>query len=174
MAERSPEPRAPAPPPHTDLAHEAEEATAAGIYGLIVSSAVMASVHLPSVAAVEVAVFVTLLIYWAAERYARIVAERIHEGHRPPWHTVRRQLTSGWEMITASLIPLAVLAAVGILGAGTRTAIVVALACSTVLLCVSGWRIGRGGRLNRGEQVVSSAVAGVFGLGMIALKTLLH
>ena len=43
---------------------------------------------------------VTLTIYWGAERYARIVAERIHEGHRPNWTSVRFQLTRGWEMVT--------------------------------------------------------------------------
>jgi hypothetical protein len=48
-----------------------------------------------AVAHATLAVLVTLTIYWAAERYARIVAERIHEGHAPRWHTLREQLTCG-------------------------------------------------------------------------------
>jgi hypothetical protein len=38
---------------------------------------------------------VPLTLKWAAERYARLVAERIHEGHRSSRHTFRIQLTSG-------------------------------------------------------------------------------
>jgi hypothetical protein len=50
----------------------------------------------------------------------------------------------------------------------------VALVCSTLLLCVAGWRVGTRGRLSRMEQVVSTVVAGAFGAAIIVLKTLLH
>jgi VIT1/CCC1 family predicted Fe2+/Mn2+ transporter len=161
-------------PAKGDPAAHREEATAAGIYGIIVSAAVMAAAHTTSAIATDVAVLVTLIVYWAAERYSRIVAERIHQGHRPSSQTVREQVTSGWEMVTASFIPLAVLAVVRVAGASLRTATIVALICSTVLLCVAGWRVGEHGRLSRPEQVISTLVAGVFGAAMILLKTLLH
>lgn len=154
--------------------HDVQEATAAGLYGIIVSAAVMVASHAPTVSTTVVAVLVTLSIYWAAERYARIVAERIHQGHRPRWDTVRAQLTSGWEMVTASLLPLGVLVVAWLLRTNLRTAIVAALVCSTVLLCMAGWRIGRQGRLSRGEQLISTAVAGLFGVALIGLKTILH
>jgi hypothetical protein len=167
-------PAGPAPKPAgADAAHE-EEATAAGVYGIIVGAAVMAAAHAPSAVATVLAVLVTLVIYWAAERYARIVAERIHQGHRPSWHTVREQVTSGWEMVTASLVPLGVLVVTRLAGAALQTAVIVALACSTVLLCMAGWRVGRHGRLTAIEQLISTVVAGIFGVGLIALKTLLH
>lgn len=54
------------------------------------------------------------------------------------------------------------------------TAVLAALICSTALLCVAGWAVGRDGRLSTGERVVSAAVAGMFGVFFIALKTLLH
>ncbi|GIE47149.1 hypothetical protein Ani05nite_06830 [Amorphoplanes nipponensis] len=155
-------------------AHEVREATAAGIYGIIVSAAVLASSHAPTAMTTAVAVLVTLGVYWAGERYARILAERIHEGHRPRWQTVRTQLTSGWEMITASLLPLGVLLVTRLLGTTLRTAVLAALGCSTVLLCLAGWRIGRYGRLSALEKVLSSAIAGLFGITMIALKAWLH
>ena len=94
----------------------------------------------------------TLTIYWGAERYARIVAERIHEGHRPELDLVRYQLTHGWEMVTASALPLLTLAVMTLLGAQVRTAVLGALVCSTILLCVAGWAIGRGGRPDRGAS----------------------
>jgi hypothetical protein len=164
----------PAPKPAAAGSAHQEEATAAGIYGIIVSAAVMATAHTPSAVATDLAVLVTLVIYWSAERYARIVAERIHQGHRPSRQTVRDQVTSGWEMITASFIPLAVLTVVRLAGASLRTATIVALVCSTLLLCVAGWRVGTRGRLSRMEQVVSTVVAGAFGAAIIVLKTLLH
>jgi hypothetical protein len=134
----------------------------------------MAAVHAPSAAGTATAVLVTLSIYWAAERYARIVAARIHQGDRPSGETVRQQLTSGWEMITTSLLPLAVLLMIRLLGTNLRTAVIWALVCSTVLLCRAGWRVGREGRLTIAERFVSSTVAGLFGVGLIVLKTLLH
>ena len=156
------------------LAKDTEEATAAGIYGVIVSAAVMAATHAPSAAATVVAVLVTLSIYWAAERYARIVAERIYEGHRPSRQAIMEQLTGGWEFITTSFLPLAVLVMARLLGAGLRTAVVWALVCSTVLLCVAGWHIGRDGRLTTAERFLSSSIAGIFGIGLIVLKAFLH
>ena len=77
------------------VVHDTEEGTAAGIYGIIVSAAVMAASHLPSAAATVVAVLGTLVIYWAAERYARVIAERIHEGRRPSLRRLRRAARYG-------------------------------------------------------------------------------
>ena len=99
------------------MRHRDQEATASGIYGVIVSAAVLSASHAEKAYKVIVAVVVTLTIYWGAERYARIVAERIHEGHRPSWTSVRHQLTHGWEMVTASTLPLLTLAIMTVLGA---------------------------------------------------------
>jgi hypothetical protein len=146
------------------LKHDDAEGTAAGIYGLIVSSSVLVTAHADKAYKLD--------IYWLAERYARIVAERIHEGHRPPWHTVRAQLTSGWEIMSASLLPLIVLLLARAAGAGMNLAVLCALIAGTLLLCVAGWRMGE--QLHPGERLVSTLVAGMFGVGMIVLKILLH
>ncbi|MFL6153720.1 MAG: hypothetical protein ACJ72B_15180 [Ornithinibacter sp.] len=161
-------------PKSLHVTRDTQEGTAAGIYGIIVSAAVMSASHGETGLAVEISVLATLVIYWGAERYARIVAERIHEGHRLSWTTVRHQLTSGWELITASALPLIVLAALSLLGADVGAAVLGALICSTVLLCIAGWAMGRGGRLTTRERVVSAGVAGMFGMLFIVLKTFLH
>jgi small-conductance mechanosensitive channel len=164
------------PPSHrlVRLRREDEESTAAGIYGTIISAAVMASSHAPTARAVIAGVAVTLVVYWAAERYARLVAERIHEDKRPTWRQVRRQLGSGWEMVTASALPLIVLAALAVGGASLSAAVFAGLVCSTLLLCLAGWEIGRGTRLSAFERTALVVVAGGFGGLMIALKALLH
>jgi hypothetical protein len=151
-----------------------EESTAAGIYGVIVSSAVMAASHANGAVVVAASVVITLVVYWAAERYARLIAERIHDGQHPTWREVRRQLTQGWEFVTASFLPLVVMIVVRLLGVGVSGAVLAGLICSTVLLCAAGWEIGRRGQLSTGERVVSAVVAGLFGVGMIAMKALLH
>src|SRR5215217_5956939 len=121
------------------MARATEESTAAGIYGVVVSAAVMAASHAESAARLIAAVLITLIIYWGAERYARLVAERNHGGHRLSWAQVGQQLTSGWEIVTASALPLVILAIVRILGADLDVAVLTALGCSTVLLCLAGW-----------------------------------
>ncbi|WP_426512610.1 hypothetical protein ACPPVO_19425 [Dactylosporangium sp. McL0621] len=151
-----------------------EEGTAAGIYGLIVSAAVMATSHAHSAAATAAAVLLTLAVYWSAERYARLVAERIHDGHRPSWAEVRRQLSLGWEIVTASALPLVVLVGLEVLRVEQYQAVLVALACNTGLLALGGWEIGRLGRLSTGERLASTAVAGSFGVALIVLKAALH
>jgi hypothetical protein len=151
-----------------------EEGTAAGVYGVIIGAAVMASSHATSAGAVIWAVLVTLVIYWSAERYARIVAQRIHEGRRLTAHQIREQLTTGWEIVTASAAPVTVLALSHLAGVALRTTVIAALVCSTLLLCVAGWEMGRHGRLTRAERLVSAAVAGAFGVVMIVLKVTLH
>jgi hypothetical protein len=162
----------------TKVAHPSrardEESTAAGLYGVIVASAVMAASHANGALAVAVAVVITLVVYWAAERYARLVAERIHDGRRPTWAEVGRQLGRGWEFVTASFLPLVVMVAARLLGAEVAGAVLAGLVCSTVLLGVAGWEIGRRGRLSVPERVVSALVAALFGVGMILMKTLLH
>lgn len=156
------------------LTHRGEESTAAGIHGVIVSAAVMAAAHAATAAALVTAVLVTLVIYWSAERYSRLVAERIHRGHRPGWDEVRRHLSTGWESVVAPVPPLAVLVVLRLLGYDLSVAVTSALVCSTALLCLAGWEIGRGGRLTRRERLVSAAVAGLFGVALIVLKTVPH
>ncbi|MEV6300597.1 hypothetical protein AB0M02_14415 [Actinoplanes sp. NPDC051861] len=156
------------------LTRETEEETAAGIYGLIVGAAVVVASHAKTVVAVVAAVLVTLSVYWVAERYSRIVAERIHSGHRPTWHTVRHHLTSGWELVTATFLPLLVMVIFRVTGLGLIGAEIASLICTTLLLCAAGWQMGVNGRLTRGERVVSTLVAGAFGAALVLLKTLLH
>lgn len=150
------------------------EETAAGIYGIIIGAAVMAASHAPSAVRMVAAVFVTLTVYWSAERFARLVAERIHEGRRPVRREVLKQLTTGWELVTASWVPPLALVVARFAGWSLDAAVMVALGCSTMILCLAGWEMGRHGQLTTLERLVTAAVAGTFGVLMIVLKTLLH
>jgi hypothetical protein len=156
------------------LRREDEESTATGIYGTIVGAAVMASSHADSAGTVIAGVAVTLLVYWAAERYSRLVAERIHAGRKPTWREVGRQLGTGWEFVTASALPLLVLVILTARGTDLTSAVFASLGCSTLLLCLAGWEIGHGTGLSGLERTALVVVAGGFGGLMIVLKALLH
>ena len=117
-----------------------EARTAHGTYGLIVGSAVMAAAHGDAVGRLAVAVLITLLIYWVAERYAHVMARRIVLRRRLTRPELRRELSHGWELVTASYLPLIVLVSTNLLGVGLTGSVLSALVCSTALLCLSGWR----------------------------------
>jgi hypothetical protein len=156
------------------LRHEDEESTAAAIHGIVVGAAVMAASHADTAGKVVAGVGVTLFVYWAAERYSRMVAQRIHADRKPTWREAGRQLTEGWEIITASALPLLVVALFSWRGSDVSTAVLAGLVCATVLLCVAGWEIGRGSQLSVLERLALIGVAGGFGGLMILFKTLLH
>jgi hypothetical protein len=153
---------------------EDERRMAEAIYGVIVSAAVMAASHPLGSGRLAIAVLVTLFVYWAAERYAAVMAGRIVAGHKRSRATVRQELTHGWELVTASFLPILVLLAVDLLGADLTTSVLAGLICSTLLLFLAGLQIGADGRLSGMARVGSGIAASAFGLVMIALKVALH
>jgi len=151
-----------------------ESRTANGIYGVIVGTGVMAADNGTTVGRLAVAVLVTLIVYWAAERYAHVVARRIVLRRRLTRAELRRELSDGWELVTASYLPLLVLVTSSLLGADLFGSVRNALVFSALLLGLSGWRVGREAALSLTQGVLSAAIAGAFGVVMIALQTFLH
>jgi hypothetical protein len=144
---------------------------AAGIYGTIVASAVLAAGggHLRTVP-LAVTVLVTLLVYWAAEGYAELLAEQVHAGRLPTWVQLRASLAAIWPMVSASYVPLLSLLVARVLGAATKTAATVALVVAIALLLVQGWVAGRASQLGGLRLLAVTLVAGAFGVVMILLK----
>jgi hypothetical protein len=160
-----------APPPPVQAT--AARRRAAGIYGTIVASAVLAAGggHLATLP-LAVTVLVTLLVYWAAEGYAELLAEQVHAGRLPTWAQVRAALAVIWPMVTASYVPLLSLLVARALGAATKTAATVALIVAIALLLVHGWAAGRASQLHGRRLVAVTLVAGAFGVMMVLLKLL--
>jgi hypothetical protein len=148
---------------------------AAGIYGTIVTAAVLAAGgnQLGSVA-LAVTVVVTLVVYWLAEQYANLLAEHTHAGRLPGREQVRANLAEAWPMVTASYVPVAVLLVASALGASPVWAARVALGVAVVLLVVYGHAAGRAAGLTGVRLVAVTTVAGALGVAMIVLKTLLQ
>ena len=146
---------------------------AAGIYGAIVTAAIIAATggKLPTIA-LTAAVIVTLLVYWAAEEYAEVLGEQTEGGRLPTWASIREMLTLTWPMVSASFLPLLALLLARVVGASDLTASNVGLGVAVVLLTIHGWSAGRAAQLRGRKLLFSTSVAALLGIMMIVLKDL--
>jgi hypothetical protein len=153
--------------------HHPGRRRAAGIYGTIISSAVIAAGgHSLRPVPLAITVIVTLLVYWIAEQYAELLGEQAHAGRLPTWARTRELLAASWPMVTASYIPLLALLVTRALGATPVTAANVALIVAIGLLLVHGWNAGRAAELHGLRLFVTTSISGALGVAMILLKLL--
>ena len=146
---------------------------AAGIYGAIITAAILdtAGGHM-STAVLVVSVVVTLLVYWLAEEYAEVLGEQVEGGRLPSRASIGRALAATWPMVTASYVPLLAVVLAHLAGASDLTAANVGLAAAVVLLTVHGWLAGRAAQLRSWQLCFATSIAAALGLVMIALKDL--
>jgi hypothetical protein len=146
---------------------------AAGIYGAIVTAAILDTVggHV-STAALVVSVVVTLLVYWVAEEYAEVLGEQVEGGRLPGKAYIWGALAATWPMVSASFVPLLAVVAARLAGASELTAANVGLAAAIILLTVHGWLAGRAAELRGRRLFFATAIAAGLGIVMIALKDL--
>lgn len=144
---------------------------AAGVYGAIVTAAILAAAggHLRT-AGLAVSVVVTLVVYWVAEEYAELLsAQAEHEKLLSRRH-IREELGATWPMVTASYGPVAALLVARLCGATDAAAADIALGVAILLLVGHSWWAGRSARL-RGRQLVGmTCVAAALGVVMVVLK----
>src|SRR5262249_7852607 len=96
---------------------------AAGIYGAIITAAILDTVGgRVSAAALVVSVVVTLLVYWIAEEYAEVLGEHTAGGRLPSRAYIQGSLVSSWPMVSASYLPLLAVVAAQPAGASDLTA----------------------------------------------------
>jgi hypothetical protein len=144
------------------------------IHGMVVGAAVMvaASLH-GTLWQVVVSVVGTLLVYWAAERYAEILAAGVH-GRIHDRSRIAAALRRGWPMLQSSYAPVVVLLVTSALGAELRTAVLSALGLSTVLLAGIGYEAARRSGAPVAPALGWAAGAALFGVAVIVLKIALH
>jgi hypothetical protein len=154
-------------------AKETGRRRAAGIYGAIITAAILAAVggHLRT-GAVVVSVVVTLVVYWLAEEYAELLGEQIAGGRLPGRAYIREALMATWPMVSASFLPLVALLLARVAGATSFTAANVGLVAAVLLLTAHGWRAARAAKLHGRQLLLATSVAALLGLAMIALKDL--
>ncbi|WP_141566404.1 hypothetical protein [Pseudonocardia sp. N23] len=140
----------------------------------MVGSAVMmaASLH-GTLGQVVVSVAATLLVYWATERYADLLAA----GARGKGLDRRRVVTAlgrGWPMLQSSYAPVVVLLVASALGAELRSAVLTALGLSTVMLAGLGYDAARRRALAPARALGWAGLSALLGVAVIALKLVLH
>jgi hypothetical protein len=150
---------------------------AAGIYGAIVTAAILAAAgDFAHTSALVVSVVVTLLVYWVAEEYAELLGEHTAHGRLPSWSQVRGAFSSTWTMVSASYLPLLTLVLAALAGASTRVAANVGLITAVLVLVFHGWLAARASQLAGWRLLAVTSIAAVLGVVMIVLKdiVLLH
>ena len=116
----------------------------------------------------------TLAIYWAAETYVHLIATRTHVRRTLTREERRFIVRDGWPLVAACAVPLLCLTVEALLGVETSVALDVTLALNAVLLFVTGWQMGAASGLTGGRLALSSLIAGLLGIALIVLKSLLH
>ena len=168
---RSLAPARPLLAPDTDGTRRRARQIAGGIYGTIVTAAILATVgtELPAVDQ-AVAVLITLIVYWIAHDYADLLGSHIAGAEQPGWRDIRDALTASWTMVSASFLPLVVLLAATVAGASDNNADSAGLAAAALALVLYALAAGRAASLGRRPQIVIAASAAGLGLAMIGLK----
>ena len=148
---------------------------AAGIYGTIVTAAVIAAGgNTLSSLALELTVLVTLVTYWLAEQYAELLGEHTHAGRLPSRAQVSSSLAAAWPMVTASFVPLASLLVARLLGASASGAADVALYVTVATLVIHGYVAAKAAGFSGMRLVLVSGTAGLLGLVLVLLKVALQ
>ncbi len=144
---------------------------AAGIYGTIITAAILAAAgdHVGALP-LAISIVVTLVVYWLAEEYAELLGEQLEGGRLPSWPHIRAALAATWPMVSASYIPLLALVLARLLGASASAAANAGLVTAIVVLMICAWSAGRAARLRGRQLAVITLIAGALGLLMILLK----
>lgn len=150
---------------------------AGAIYGqVLVTSFVAALSEVANVDAGEIftSLLVTMLVFWLAHVYADAVAQRLEREDPLTWREVWTIAKYEWPMLQAAAPALLALSLgwAGVLP--TLTAVRLAIGLGVVALLAWGFVIARASRLSALATLGSVALNGVFGLGIVTLKLLVH
>jgi hypothetical protein len=130
-----------------------------------------ASVH-GTLSDVVITVLVTVVVYWAAEQYARVLSAAV--SGPSPLSRIMEVLRHGWPMVQAAYTPLVVLVVVEVVTDNLRAGVLAALVVATLLLGGLGHVAARRAGTSRGRAVGWGAASAALGVVIILLKLSLH
>jgi hypothetical protein len=143
------------------------------IMGTVVGAAAMAvaSAH-GSLGDMIITVLVTVAVYWAAERYAEVLAAAVHGPDRRG--RVAEALRKGWPTVEAAYTPLVVLVVFVLITGQLESGVLAALGVSTAMLSGLGYVAARRAGAARPPAVAWAAGSAALGVVVILLKIALH
>jgi hypothetical protein len=150
-----------------------ERDLAQAIYGTVIGAAGIAvgSAH-GDLREVVLTVVVTVAVYWAAERYAEILAAAVHAAGRRA--RVLAALRRGLPVVEAGLTPLVLLVVLALLTGRLAFAVFSALGLATLMLGGFGHVAARRAGASRLQAVGWGLCSAALGGVVIGLKMLLH
>jgi hypothetical protein len=146
------------------------------VYGVIVIGALLAAesgrheTYLDTLASAVIAA----ALFWLAHSYASVLGRRLTVKERLTPAALRRALAHDWALIRGAAIPLFVLLAWWLAGAAQATAVTAALWSAAVSLTALELIAGVRAHASARELTLEAVVGLTMGLGIIALKVLLH
>jgi hypothetical protein len=149
---------------------------AGAIYGMITIGALLAAesgLH-ETYAETIGSALVALAMYWVAHAYANLLGERLQTQERLSARTLGRNLLHDWSIVSGASPPLLALVISWAVGAGQETAVTAALWTTVGSLIVYELVAGMRSRARRGELVLEGCVGAAMGLGVLALRVILH
>ncbi len=158
------------------LPHEARRNVAGAIYGLILGASIIAAAgtdHPRQAGLVEIYLCVTALVFYLAHVYARVLGSWI-EGEAPSSLRIRAELAREWPMVSAQLLPAAILL-LGVIGwISGRWAISLALGVALAELMIGVVFACRRAGATRMQATVSIAAGALFAVIVVFLKIFVH
>jgi hypothetical protein len=146
------------------------------VYGTITVGALLAAetalrdTYLETVASVGVA----LMVYWLAHSYAELLGQRLEAHERLTVAGLGRALVRDWAIVRGAGLPLLALLAAWALGASQETAISIALWACVASLLAFELLAGLRARAQPRELALELCIGAAMGLGVIALRVILH
>jgi len=153
-----------------------EDNPAGVIFGIVTIGAVLAAesgLHETFAEAIG-SVVVTLGVYWLAHTYSDLLGRRLAGGEHLTPGVLARGLAHDWAIVRGATLPLLALAVAWAVGASQETAVSAAVwTCVASLVAfelMAGVRAGS----DPAELALEGAVGTAMGLGILALRAILH
>ena len=158
------------------LPHQAPRNVAGAIYGLVLGSSIIAAAsadHPRQAGLVEIYLCVTAVVFYLAHVYARVIGGWI-EGESPSFAAVRQELRQEWPMVSAQLLPAALLllGALGLIDGRNAITLALAVALAELLAGVAYacWKAHATAR----QAFASLVAAAAFAVVVVLLKIFVH
>ena len=120
------------------------------------------------------AVVLALFLFWLTISYIRFTAWRIEHGERLTVRGLAREMWLDLSLLTGAALPLLVVVICWAAGVGLGLGIQVALWTGAALIVLVEIIAGLQAHLKRHELVIQTLVGAALGLGVLALRLVLH
>lgn len=152
------------------------ENMAGAIYGMIAIGALLAAesglrdTYLETIGSAAVA----LALYWLAHAYADLLGQRLQTRERLTVGALGQNLLHDWAIMRGGVVPLLVLLVCWAVGTSQETAVTVDLWITAGSLLTFELLAGLRARARPAELLLEGCVGAAMGLGVLALRVILH